>query len=181
MHIDNLTFEITIVSVPSTPPIVIEAKGMGRKVVLLKFVVPSISNGRIIGYKANIYLDDPDTGVGRWKSQVLDENANEMYMDKLLNQNNLYWFKVAAKTVAGFGPYSRAVKAETLAYDRKLELAVIIINNNNLMIIIMIKVVITVIAMLTKTAILLVYLVMLKMAAIAYDIEVSTVSTLIIF
>ena len=104
---------------------------MGRKVVLLKFVAPSIPNGRIIGYKANIYLDDPAIGVGMWKSEVLDENANEMYIGELLDKKSLYWFEVAAKTVAGFGPYSRAVKAETLTYDRKLELAVIIINNND--------------------------------------------------
>ena len=126
-----ILFETNVVSVPSTPPIVIEAKGMARKVVLLKFVAPSISNRRIIGYKANIYLDDLDTGVVMWKSEIPDENGNEMYIGELLDQNNLYWFKVTAKAVAGFGTYSRAVRAEILTYDCKLELAVIIINNNN--------------------------------------------------
>ena len=112
---DNIFFNQIV---PSDPPTLLEAKGMGKKVVRLKFSPPLKPNGHIIGYKAKIYLSDP-THADEWKEHSMSEDETEMYVGKLPNSNTRYWFTVAAVTSVGPGPFSKPLSAETLTYDRK--------------------------------------------------------------
>lgn len=91
---------------------------MSTKVVLLRFNPPLIPNGQIVGYKVDIYLSDP-TYAEAWNSDVFDENKNELLVGKLLKSNFTYWFTVAAKTSAGYGPSSHPMSAKTLDQDCK--------------------------------------------------------------
>ena len=94
---------------------------MGTKVVRLKFKPPSIPNGHIIGYKANVYLSNPDKAQV-WKSDEINEDKTEMYVGKLLTSNSSHWFTVAARTSAGYGPFSNPISAKTLDKDGKYRL-----------------------------------------------------------
>jgi hypothetical protein len=96
----------------------IEAKGMGTKVVRLKFNPPLIPNGHIIGYTVRIYLSDP-THADKWKDETRNGNENEMYVGKLPTPDTPYWFTVAARTSVGTGPFSKPLSAKTLNYDGK--------------------------------------------------------------
>lgn len=92
---------------------------MGRKVVRLKFIPPSIPNGNITGYKANIFLSDP-AHAQVWKAHEIKGNRNKMYVGGLPSKSHsTFWFTVAARTSAGYGPSSDPKSAKTLDYDRK--------------------------------------------------------------
>ena len=94
---------------------------MGTEVVLLKLVPPSRPNGVIIEYKVDVYLGNPETGAGKLKTDYFPEgNIRKIYVGKLL-ERKMHWFKVAAKTIVGYGPYSSVVSTKTLHYDRKLK------------------------------------------------------------
>ena len=93
---------------------------MGRKVVRLKFTPPSIPNGNITGYKADIFLSDPAYSQV-WKPYEIKENRNIMYVGNLPSKNagSMFWFTVAARTSIGYGPSSDPKSAKTLDYDRE--------------------------------------------------------------
>ena len=104
---------------PSNAPTLIEAKGMGTKVVRLKFIPPSTPNGNITGYKANIFLNDP-VYAQVWKEYEIKENRNQMYVGDLPSKSDpTFWFTVAARTSIGYGPFSEPKSAQTLDHDRK--------------------------------------------------------------
>lgn len=42
-----------------------------------------------------------------------------MYVGKLLTSQSVFWFAVAAKTIAGYGPLSKPISGKTLDYDRE--------------------------------------------------------------
>ena len=97
---------------------------------LLKYSPPSVPNGIITGYKVLVYLDDPKIGVQPWKWEEINEDAHEMYIGQLLRESDyILWFKIAAKTIAGLGPYSRPFTAKLLTFDCKLQHLIIVFKN----------------------------------------------------